>query len=184
MEKVLGVFKPKPTPQEQLREWQRKLRQEARNVERQVRGMVRLFAHHPPLCCFPPSFRLPCKEHGMILIVVQSTGTKTSTSTTWWGLSCLHGVGDFCYSPPPVFILVFWLLGFAFNPEVLYCIQNFFITALLHKTLFLLQRWQKHKKAFSWVFKHTICCWWCLWSGGLFLSSWIWTYLHYFWSIW
>ncbi|CAM6047844.1 unnamed protein product [Sphagnum compactum] len=41
MEKVLGVFKPKPTPQEQLREWQRKLRQEARNVERQVRDIQR-----------------------------------------------------------------------------------------------------------------------------------------------
>lgn len=115
MEKVLGVFKPKPTPQEQLREWQRKLRQEARNVERQVRGMVRLFAHHPTPhlpTCFPPFFRLPCKDPEMILLVVQSTGTKTSTSTTWWGLSCLHGVGDFCYAPPPVFILVFWLLGF------------------------------------------------------------------------
>jgi len=43
MEKVLGVFKPKPTPQEQLREWQRKLRQEARNVERQVRGIILFF---------------------------------------------------------------------------------------------------------------------------------------------
>lgn len=38
MEKVLGVFKPKPSPQEQLREWQRKLRQESRDVDRQVRG--------------------------------------------------------------------------------------------------------------------------------------------------
>lgn len=45
MEKVLGVFKPKPTPQEQLREWQRKLRQEARNVERQVRGNLLSYAH-------------------------------------------------------------------------------------------------------------------------------------------
>jgi charged multivesicular body protein 3 len=38
MEKVLGVFKPKSTPQEQLREWQRKLRQQSRDVDRQVRG--------------------------------------------------------------------------------------------------------------------------------------------------
>lgn len=38
MEKVLGVFRPKVTPQEQLREWQRKLRQESRNIERQIRG--------------------------------------------------------------------------------------------------------------------------------------------------
>ena len=38
MERVLGVFKSRATPQEQLREWQRKLRQEARNVERQIHG--------------------------------------------------------------------------------------------------------------------------------------------------
>jgi hypothetical protein len=40
MEKVVGLFKPKVSPQEQLREWQRKLRQESRNVDRQIRGMV------------------------------------------------------------------------------------------------------------------------------------------------
>ncbi len=49
---MLGVFKPKPTPQEQLREWQRKLRQEARNVERQVRGIIFFFLL--PVAC--PSF--------------------------------------------------------------------------------------------------------------------------------
>ena len=39
MDKVLGgLFGPKKTPQEQLREWQRKLRQEQRNLESQVRG--------------------------------------------------------------------------------------------------------------------------------------------------
>ncbi|KAG0603195.1 hypothetical protein M758_10G073800 [Ceratodon purpureus] len=41
MEKVLGVFKPKATPQEQLREWQRKLRQQSRDVDRQVREIQR-----------------------------------------------------------------------------------------------------------------------------------------------
>ncbi|XP_024544917.1 vacuolar protein sorting-associated protein 24 homolog 1 isoform X1 [Selaginella moellendorffii] len=41
MDRVKGVFKPRPTPQEQLREWQRRLRQEARNVERQVRDIQR-----------------------------------------------------------------------------------------------------------------------------------------------
>lgn len=40
MEKVVGLFKPKVSPQEQLREWQRKLRQESRNVDRQIRGMM------------------------------------------------------------------------------------------------------------------------------------------------
>mgnify|MGYP000535931756 CR=1 FL=1 len=43
MEAMKNLFLPKPNPQQQLREWQRKLRQEARNVERQVRGKS-----HPP----------------------------------------------------------------------------------------------------------------------------------------
>ena len=38
MEAMKSMLRPKPNPQQQLREWQRKLRQEARNVERQVRG--------------------------------------------------------------------------------------------------------------------------------------------------
>lgn len=38
MEKVLGAFKSKATPQEQLREWQRTLRQQSRGIDRQVRG--------------------------------------------------------------------------------------------------------------------------------------------------
>ncbi|CAM6104317.1 unnamed protein product [Calypogeia fissa] len=41
MEKVIGLLKPKPTPQEQLREWQRKLRQETRNIDRQIRDIQR-----------------------------------------------------------------------------------------------------------------------------------------------
>ncbi|CAI7746957.1 unnamed protein product [Closterium sp. NIES-54] len=32
------MFGPKLTPQQQLREWQRKLRQEQRNIERNIRG--------------------------------------------------------------------------------------------------------------------------------------------------
>ncbi|RVW17579.1 Vacuolar protein sorting-associated protein 24-like 1 [Vitis vinifera] len=38
MEKVMNILKPKPNPQQQLRDWQRKLRQECRNIERQIRG--------------------------------------------------------------------------------------------------------------------------------------------------
>ncbi|KAL2633665.1 hypothetical protein R1flu_005144 [Riccia fluitans] len=36
MEKVMNLIKPKPTVQEQLRDWQRKLQQEARNIDRQI----------------------------------------------------------------------------------------------------------------------------------------------------
>ncbi|GFZ04209.1 SNF7 family protein [Actinidia rufa] len=40
MEKVLNIIKPKPNPQQQLRDWQRRLRQESRNIERQIRGTL------------------------------------------------------------------------------------------------------------------------------------------------
>lgn len=49
METMKNMLRPKPNPQQQLREWQRKLRQEARNVERQVRGKSRR-----PLFCLVP----------------------------------------------------------------------------------------------------------------------------------
>ncbi|KAK8966277.1 hypothetical protein KSP40_PGU012786 [Platanthera guangdongensis] len=38
MESMKKLLKPKPTPQEQLRDWQRRLRQECRYVDRQIRG--------------------------------------------------------------------------------------------------------------------------------------------------
>lgn len=38
MDKVKGLLKPTPNPQQQLRDWQRRLRQECRNIERQIRG--------------------------------------------------------------------------------------------------------------------------------------------------
>lgn len=38
MDTMKKLLKPKPTAQEQLREWQRRLRQECRNIERQIRG--------------------------------------------------------------------------------------------------------------------------------------------------
>lgn len=38
MERISGMFKAKPNPQEQVREWQRKLRTEVRNVEKNIRG--------------------------------------------------------------------------------------------------------------------------------------------------
>uniref|UniRef100_A0A0C9S7K5 TSA: Wollemia nobilis Ref_Wollemi_Transcript_8253_1432 transcribed RNA sequence n=1 Tax=Wollemia nobilis TaxID=56998 RepID=A0A0C9S7K5_9CONI len=41
MEAVKSLLKPKPTPQQQLREWQRRLKQESRNVDRQVRDIQR-----------------------------------------------------------------------------------------------------------------------------------------------
>ncbi|KAL0460145.1 UNVERIFIED_CONTAM: Vacuolar protein sorting-associated protein [Sesamum latifolium] len=37
MEKVMNILKPKPNPQQLLRDWQRRLRQECRNIERQIR---------------------------------------------------------------------------------------------------------------------------------------------------
>ncbi|XP_060668223.1 vacuolar protein sorting-associated protein 24 homolog 1 isoform X2 [Ziziphus jujuba] len=41
MEKVMNILKPKPNPQQQLRDWQRRLRQECRNIERQIRDIQR-----------------------------------------------------------------------------------------------------------------------------------------------
>ncbi|XP_077220948.1 SNF7 family protein [Tasmannia lanceolata] len=41
MEKVKNILKPKPNPQQQLRDWQRRLRQECRNIERQIRDVQR-----------------------------------------------------------------------------------------------------------------------------------------------
>lgn len=41
METMKSMLRPKPNPQQQVRDWQRKLRQEARNVERQVRDIQR-----------------------------------------------------------------------------------------------------------------------------------------------
>ncbi|CAK7332207.1 unnamed protein product [Dovyalis caffra] len=41
MEKVMNVIKPKPNPQQQLRDWQRRLRQECRNIDRQIRDIQR-----------------------------------------------------------------------------------------------------------------------------------------------
>lgn len=37
----MNILKPKPNPQQQLRDWQRRLRQECRNVERQIRDIQR-----------------------------------------------------------------------------------------------------------------------------------------------
>ncbi|XBI54069.1 hypothetical protein VPH35_036176 [Triticum aestivum] len=39
MEVVKSLLKPKPTPQQQMREWQRRLRNEGRNIERQIRDV-------------------------------------------------------------------------------------------------------------------------------------------------
>eukprot|EP00252_Welwitschia_mirabilis_P026740 TRINITY_DN8872_c0_g1_i1.p1 TRINITY_DN8872_c0_g1~~TRINITY_DN8872_c0_g1_i1.p1 ORF type:complete len:209 (-),score=70.41 TRINITY_DN8872_c0_g1_i1:68-694(-) len=41
METVKSLFKPKLTPQQQLREWQRRLKQECRNLDRQIRDIQR-----------------------------------------------------------------------------------------------------------------------------------------------
>jgi len=35
----MNILKPKPNPQQLLRDWQRRLRQECRNIERQIRGI-------------------------------------------------------------------------------------------------------------------------------------------------
>lgn len=47
METVKSLLKPKPTPQQQLREWQRRLRNEGRNIDRQIRGEAARFSHSP-----------------------------------------------------------------------------------------------------------------------------------------
>ncbi|XP_040255603.1 vacuolar protein sorting-associated protein 24 homolog 1-like [Aegilops tauschii subsp. strangulata] len=39
MEVVKSLLKPKPTPQQQMREWQRRLRNKGRNIERQIRDV-------------------------------------------------------------------------------------------------------------------------------------------------
>uniref|UniRef100_A0A453QTQ5 Uncharacterized protein n=1 Tax=Aegilops tauschii subsp. strangulata TaxID=200361 RepID=A0A453QTQ5_AEGTS len=39
MEVVKSLLKPKPTPQQLLREWQRRLHNEGRNIERQIRDV-------------------------------------------------------------------------------------------------------------------------------------------------
>ncbi|KAF3538215.1 hypothetical protein F2Q69_00025103 [Brassica cretica] len=39
MKKVMKIIKPEPDPKQRLRDWQRKLRQECRNIERQIRGL-------------------------------------------------------------------------------------------------------------------------------------------------
>ncbi|XP_040999822.1 vacuolar protein sorting-associated protein 24 homolog 1-like isoform X1 [Juglans microcarpa x Juglans regia] len=41
MDKLKGMLKPKLSPQEQVRDWQRRLRQECRNIERQIRDVQR-----------------------------------------------------------------------------------------------------------------------------------------------
>ncbi|KAL4190999.1 hypothetical protein AMTRI_Chr07g78650 [Amborella trichopoda] len=41
MEKVKNLLKPKPNPQQLLRDWQRRLRQECRGIERQIRDVER-----------------------------------------------------------------------------------------------------------------------------------------------
>ena len=68
MEAMKNMLRPKPNPQQQLREWQRKLRQEARNVERQVRGkflliILNIRSEHNPLECFflSHSFSFSCE---------------------------------------------------------------------------------------------------------------------------
>ncbi|GJN07458.1 hypothetical protein PR202_ga25291 [Eleusine coracana subsp. coracana] len=41
MEKVKNLLKPRPTPQQQLREWQHRLRKECRGLERQIQDVQR-----------------------------------------------------------------------------------------------------------------------------------------------
>ncbi|CAL5082930.1 unnamed protein product [Urochloa decumbens] len=41
MDKVKSLLKPRPTPQQQLREWQRRLRNECRVLDRQIRDVQR-----------------------------------------------------------------------------------------------------------------------------------------------
>ncbi|PSR89927.1 Vacuolar protein sorting-associated protein [Actinidia chinensis var. chinensis] len=41
MEKLRKIIKPKPKPQEQLRDWQRRLHQESRNILRQIQALAK-----------------------------------------------------------------------------------------------------------------------------------------------
>ncbi|WZZ90405.1 hypothetical protein YC2023_118984 [Brassica napus] len=45
MERVMKIIKPKPDPKQLLRDWQHKLRQECRNIERQIRAVARTVGH-------------------------------------------------------------------------------------------------------------------------------------------
>jgi hypothetical protein len=54
MEKVKNMLKPRPTPQQQLREWQRRLRNECRVLDRQIRGPT-----PPPNAPASPSLLVP-----------------------------------------------------------------------------------------------------------------------------
>ena len=54
MEKVKNMLKPRPTPQQQLREWQRRLRNECRVLDRQIRGPT-----PPPNAPASPSLLFP-----------------------------------------------------------------------------------------------------------------------------
>lgn len=46
----MNMLKPKPNPQQQLRDWQRRLRQECRNIERQIRGNFLIWVNF--ILCF------------------------------------------------------------------------------------------------------------------------------------
>lgn len=41
MEAVKAILKPRPTPQQQMRDWQRRLKQECRNIDRHIRDIQR-----------------------------------------------------------------------------------------------------------------------------------------------
>lgn len=65
MEKVKNLLKPKQNPPQQLREWQRRLRQECRNVERQIRG------NDPSPAQFsPPSIDLTKGDWNLVILFV------------------------------------------------------------------------------------------------------------------
>lgn len=46
----MNILKPKPNPQQLLRDWQRRLRQECRNMERQIRGRFFTYNHTGFVC--------------------------------------------------------------------------------------------------------------------------------------
>lgn len=78
MEKVKSLLKPRPTPQQQLREWQRRLRNECRVLDRQIRGPTPpTLARLSSLTFYPPHFSFPGAPRGRAIQLGMVRGLLT-----------------------------------------------------------------------------------------------------------
>lgn len=69
--KVMNMVKPKPNPQQVLRDWQRKLRQECQNIERQTEGTSSLHLIIGSFLSFFFSFFFLKKKKSMFYIFLR-----------------------------------------------------------------------------------------------------------------